>query len=92
MGTGDKTKSVVKTSRQRKSKLINIHRLQIPDMFYLPELLVNSEGFNFGTKQNGEPVGNVVLPAWARGCPRLFVKIHRQALESWHVRGEQPKM
>ncbi len=33
----------------------------IPDMFYLPELLVNSEGFNFGTKQNGEKVDNVVL-------------------------------
>ena len=59
----------------------------IPDLFYLPELLVNNEGFDFGTKQNGEKVGDVVLPVWARGSPRLFIKIHRQALESEHVRG-----
>jgi len=55
----------------------------------VPELLVNSEGFDFGTKQNGEKVSDVVLPVWARGSPRLFIKIHRQALESEHVRGNR---
>jgi hypothetical protein len=58
-------------------------------MFCLPELLVNNEGFDFGIKQNGEKVGNVTLPVWAHGNPRLFIKIHRQALESDYVRGEK---
>ena len=61
--------------------------LFLPDLFYLPELLVNNEGFDFGVKQSGERVDNVLLPAWAHGDPRLFIKIHRQALESDHVRG-----
>lgn len=61
----------------------------IPEMFCLPELLVNNEGFDFGIKQNGEKVGNVTLPVWAHGNPRLFIKIHRQALESDYVRGEK---
>ena len=66
-----------------------IFQLFSPDLFYLPELLVNNEGFDFGNKQNGERVDDVVLPAWARGDPRLFIKIHRQALESDHVRGSK---
>ena len=59
----------------------------IPDLFYLPELLTNSEGFNLGIKQNGDKVDGVILPVWAKDSPRLFIKIHRQALESHCVRG-----
>ncbi len=58
----------------------------IPDLFCLPELLSNSEGFDFGEKQDGERVCDVELPPWAAGSPRLFVKVHRQALESEYVR------
>ncbi|XP_070180486.1 lysosomal-trafficking regulator-like [Littorina saxatilis] len=54
----------------------------IPEFFYLPEFLVNSEGFNFGYRQNGEVVNDVVLPPWCNGDPRLFVLIQRQGLES----------
>ncbi|KAM9212392.1 lysosomal-trafficking regulator isoform 2-T2 [Dugong dugon] len=54
----------------------------IPEFFYLPEFLVNREGFDFGVRQNGERVNHVNLPPWARNDPRLFVLIHRQALES----------
>ncbi|XP_036071561.1 lysosomal-trafficking regulator isoform X2 [Oryzias melastigma] len=57
----------------------------IPEFFYLPEFLVNREGFDFGVRQNGERVNHVNLPPWARNDPRLFVLIHRQALESEHV-------
>uniref|UniRef100_A0A6Q2XM71 Lysosomal trafficking regulator n=1 Tax=Esox lucius TaxID=8010 RepID=A0A6Q2XM71_ESOLU len=54
----------------------------IPEFFYLPEFLVNREGFDFGLRQNSERVNHVNLPPWARNDPRLFILIHRQALES----------
>uniref|UniRef100_A0A8C9TXB8 Lysosomal trafficking regulator n=1 Tax=Scleropages formosus TaxID=113540 RepID=A0A8C9TXB8_SCLFO len=54
----------------------------IPEFFYLPEFLVNREGFDFGVRQNSERVNHVNLPPWARSDPRLFILIHRQALES----------
>ncbi|XP_073416193.1 lysosomal-trafficking regulator isoform X2 [Dendrobates tinctorius] len=57
----------------------------IPEFFYLPEFLVNREGFDFGIRQNGERVNHVNLPTWARNDPRLFILIHRQALESEYV-------
>ncbi|EGW00901.1 Lysosomal-trafficking regulator [Cricetulus griseus] len=43
------------------------------------------QGFDFGVRQNGERVNHVNLPPWARNDPRLFILIHRQALESDHV-------
>ncbi|KAI8897167.1 hypothetical protein BC833DRAFT_552950 [Globomyces pollinis-pini] len=57
----------------------------IPEFFYLPNFLENQNKFNFGTKQTGEQIDTVVLPNWAHGNPRLFIQIHRQALESEHV-------
>ncbi|KAI1894637.1 hypothetical protein AGOR_G00117810 [Albula goreensis] len=57
----------------------------IPEFFYLPEFLVNREGFDFGVRQNGERVNHVSLPPWARNDPRLFILIQRQALESDQV-------
>lgn len=54
----------------------------IPEFFFLPEFFTNTEGFDFGSRQNGERVNDVLLPPWCRGDPRLFVLIHRQALES----------
>ncbi|XP_071834039.1 lysosomal-trafficking regulator-like isoform X3 [Apostichopus japonicus] len=57
----------------------------ISEFFFTPEFLINSEGFNYGKKQNGEKVNDVVLPRWARDNPHLFIEIHKQALESPHV-------
>ncbi|XP_064489587.1 lysosomal-trafficking regulator-like [Ornithodoros turicata] len=54
----------------------------IPEFFFLPDFLANGNGFNFGVRQNEETVGDVTLPLWCRGDPRLFVLVHRQALES----------
>lgn len=57
----------------------------IPEFFYFPEFLCNSERFNLGVKQSGEIVDHVKLPPWAHNDPRLFVLKHRQALESEFV-------
>lgn len=58
----------------------------IPEFFYLPELFENLEGYDFGRRQRGEPVHNVILPPWSKNSSRLFILIHRQALESEIVR------
>ena len=54
----------------------------IPEFFFLPEFLVNNENFNFGERQNGKLVHHVTLPPWSGNDSRMFVFIHRQALES----------
>ncbi|KAF2482757.1 hypothetical protein BDY17DRAFT_251913 [Neohortaea acidophila] len=58
----------------------------IPEFFYLPEFLVNVNGYDFGMKQAGdEAVNHVKLPPWAKGDPFVFVSKHREALESPYV-------
>lgn len=56
----------------------------IPEFFYLPEFLKNMNGCDLGVKQNGERLGDVGLPPWARS-PEEFIRIHSQALESAYV-------
>jgi lysosomal-trafficking regulator len=58
----------------------------IPEFFYLFDFLENSEGFDFGKRQSGEAVNDVKLPQWCENNSRLFMLIHRQALESEVVR------
>ncbi|KAF9969436.1 hypothetical protein BGZ73_008219, partial [Actinomortierella ambigua] len=58
----------------------------IPEFFYLPEFLVNANGFNFGTLQaTGEQINHVTLPPWAKGDPKIFIERHREALECDYV-------
>ena len=57
----------------------------IPEFFYQPDFLTNTNHFDFGTTQKGKNVHNVTLPKWAKGDPERFVRINRQALESDHV-------
>lgn len=58
----------------------------VPEFFYLPEFLVNSNSYNFGVKQGTEEViDNVILPPWAKGDSKIFVQKHREALESPYV-------
>ncbi|KAK8729282.1 hypothetical protein OTU49_008737, partial [Cherax quadricarinatus] len=54
----------------------------IPEFFFLPEIFLNSEGFNMGVRQCGERVHHVQLPPWSCDDPRRFILIHRAALES----------
>ncbi|XP_055679580.1 lysosomal-trafficking regulator isoform X3 [Lutzomyia longipalpis] len=60
----------------------------IPEFFTLPEMFENSEDFDFGVRQSGERVHHVTLPPWSNNSSRLFVLIHRQALESDYVRSK----
>ena len=57
----------------------------IPEFFYLPEFLENSNSFDLGRKQDGTSVHDVVLPPWAKGDPRRFVRINRQVRTQLNV-------
>ncbi|XP_057532553.1 BEACH domain-containing protein B isoform X2 [Amaranthus tricolor] len=57
----------------------------IPEFFYMPEFLVNSNSYHMGIKQDGEPIGDVCLPPWAKGSPEEFIYQNREALESEFV-------
>ncbi|KAH8423537.1 Beige/BEACH domain protein [Aspergillus melleus] len=58
----------------------------IPEFFYLPEFLVNSNKFEFGFLQNmTTEIDSVELPPWAKGDPKIFIARHREALESPYV-------
>ena len=58
----------------------------VPEFFYLPEMFVNGNGYDFGMRQGeGGTIDNVVLPPWAKGDPKIFVAKHREALESEYV-------
>lgn len=57
----------------------------IPEFFYLPEFLENTNNFELGTLQNGETPNNVSLPKWAKGDVKVFIQKNREALESPYV-------
>jgi len=57
----------------------------IPEFFYLPDFFINKNKFNLGMKHDKTYIDNVILPKWAYNDPRLFIFIHRQALESEYV-------
>ncbi|KAL4931718.1 Beige/BEACH domain protein [Aspergillus undulatus] len=58
----------------------------IPEFFYLPEFLVNSNKYDFGFLQNmATAIDSVELPPWAKGDPKIFIAKNREALESPYV-------
>ncbi|KAL4641072.1 WD repeat- and FYVE domain-containing protein 4 isoform X1 [Arapaima gigas] len=58
----------------------------IPEFYYLPDFLINSNNFELGScMQDGTTLGDVVLPPWAKGDPQEFIRIHREALECDYV-------
>lgn len=57
----------------------------IPEFFYLPNFLTNSNKFDFGSRQNGTEIGDVELPPWANHDAWEFIRLHAQALESEYV-------
>eukprot|EP00753_Platysulcus_tardus_P011236 PLAT3279.7.p1 GENE.PLAT3279.7~~PLAT3279.7.p1 ORF type:complete len:791 (-),score=356.12 PLAT3279.7:271-2619(-) len=56
----------------------------IPEFFCMPEFLLNSNDLPLGRRQDGQQLGDVVLPPWAESAEH-FIRIHRAALESEHV-------
>ncbi|CEF59316.1 Blue cheese [Strongyloides ratti] len=67
-----------------KNNMADVREL-IPEFFYLPELFKNENNFDFGNKQNGVLLNDVILPPWAKGDPSEFVRMHREALECDYV-------
>jgi hypothetical protein len=58
----------------------------IPEFFYLPEFMVNSNRYDFGLRQNmSKAIDSVELPPWAKRDPKIFITKHREALESRYV-------
>uniref|UniRef100_A0A8D8UFC3 Neurobeachin n=1 Tax=Cacopsylla melanoneura TaxID=428564 RepID=A0A8D8UFC3_9HEMI len=53
----------------------------IPELFFLPEMMVNSNGYCLGKTEEGHNICNVELPPWA-SSPEQFIRINRMALES----------
>ncbi|CAJ0936217.1 unnamed protein product, partial [Mesorhabditis belari] len=63
-----------------KNNMADVKEL-IPEFYLLPELFQNKNRFDLGVKQSGVALDDVVLPPWANGDPREFVRLHRAALE-----------
>lgn len=48
----------------------------VPEFFYLPEMFVNMNGLDLGVSSEGQDIGEVELPPWAKS-PEEFVRIMR---------------
>ncbi|KAL1521400.1 hypothetical protein AB1Y20_021065 [Prymnesium parvum] len=57
----------------------------IPELYYLPEALLNVNHLSLGARQDGALLSHVALPRWARGSAWRFVRLMRAALECAHV-------
>jgi hypothetical protein len=53
-----------------------------PEFYCNPAFLRNTNELKLGTMQDGEVLGDVILPPWAKGSPEKFVEVMRLALES----------
>jgi hypothetical protein len=53
-----------------------------PEWYCYPSFLRNANGFKLGTSQEGDVLGDVVLPPWADNSPEKFVEVMRAAMES----------
>jgi hypothetical protein len=58
----------------------------VPELFYLPELFMNTNNLPLGELQDDRGVVNhVLLPPWCSSNPYEFIRLHRDALESDYV-------
>lgn len=57
----------------------------IPEFYYLPEMMLNTEKLDFGIMQSKERVHNVELPPWANNDPYKFIVEHRKSFEGEKV-------
>ncbi|XP_075598113.1 neurobeachin isoform X1 [Balearica regulorum gibbericeps] len=75
--------SVARSWRNSQRDTSDVKEL-IPEFYYLPEMFVNSNGYNLGIREDEIAVNDVDLPPWAKK-PEDFVRINRMALESEFV-------
>ena len=67
------------------NKVVNIPQCNlelIPEWFYWPKMLVNSNMWYFGEQWDGQIVGDIVLPRWAEGNPYKFMILQRKFIET----------
>ena len=57
----------------------------IPEFFSSSDFLVNGNALKLGVRQDALKVNDVLLPRWAQGSARQFIRLHRAALESDYV-------
>jgi len=75
--------SIPRTWKQNTTQLSEVKEIT-PEWFTTPEMFQNVNQFDLGHTQDGELVGDVVLPPWAKSAEE-FVRLNRQALESEYV-------
>ncbi|XP_055965090.1 neurobeachin isoform X2 [Sorex fumeus] len=80
----DRTFSSVSRSWRTSQRDTSDVKELIPEFYYLPEMFVNSNGYNLGVREDEVVVNDVDLPPWAKK-PEDFVRINRMALESEFV-------
>ncbi|OHT09334.1 hypothetical protein TRFO_21723 [Tritrichomonas foetus] len=81
--------SSISQSFHRSTSSLNNYLELVPEFFFMPEFLVNSDHFDFGSSDNGIPVNDVILPPWAKS-PLEFIYMNRKALESDYVSRKLP--
>lgn len=52
----------------------------IPELFYLPEMLINANKYQMGSTEEGVAASDVVLPRWANNSPEEFIRLHRMVM------------
>ena len=57
----------------------------IPEVYLLPEMMININNYDFGLTQLKERICNVEIPKWANHNPYIFCKNLRKSLESAYV-------
>ncbi|KAJ7409008.1 hypothetical protein WISP_116979 [Willisornis vidua] len=70
--------SVARSWRNSQRDTSDVKEL-IPEFYYLPEMFVNSNGYNLGIREDEIVVNDVDLPPWAKK-PEDFVRINRMNL------------
>ncbi|KAM0867254.1 hypothetical protein ACQ4PT_042104 [Festuca glaucescens] len=53
----------------------------IPEFFYMPEFLENSNSYHLGVKQDGELLGDVALPPWAKASNIFYYVTYEGAVD-----------
>eukprot|EP00796_Vickermania_ingenoplastis_P010593 gene10593-7359_t len=57
----------------------------VPAFYENADFLLNADKIQFGVREDGVPVDDVVLPPWAKGSTQVFSAVMRYALESDYV-------
>ena len=54
----------------------------VPEFFFLPDFLLNSNKFYFGKTRKGTNIDDVILPRWCNEDPTKFIIRHQMVLET----------